>query len=127
MHIDNFNPDIFMIITRNWCSIFQKEWNKLFGKFGKDKSKLSGTTIFGRYLSAMKLKQYKDYRDNVEELNWTTETRWAEIVKETFQKASWTTKIRDFILGLIDIVNDDLTMKITSSFKMGKTKPEGWG
>jgi len=31
-------------------------------KYAKDKTKLTGTTILGRYLSKMKLKQYKDYR-----------------------------------------------------------------
>lgn len=32
------------------------------GKFAKDKAKVTGMTILGRYLSAMKLNQWKDYR-----------------------------------------------------------------
>jgi hypothetical protein len=28
----------------------------------KEKSKVKGTTVLGRYISKMKLKQYKDYR-----------------------------------------------------------------
>ena len=63
MHIDNFNPDTYLWLLQEIdVPYVPKEWNKLLGKFGKDKSKLSGTTIFGRYLSVMKLKQYKDYR-----------------------------------------------------------------
>jgi hypothetical protein len=31
-------------------------------KYGRDRSKLTGMTILGRYLSKMKLKQYKEYR-----------------------------------------------------------------
>jgi SOS response regulatory protein OraA/RecX len=42
-------------------------------KWGKDKSKLTGMTILGRYLSKMKLKQFKDFRwkdnDFLQEMN----------------------------------------------------------
>jgi hypothetical protein len=38
------------------------EWNKLMATYAKDKSKLTGLTILGRYLSKMKLKQFRDYR-----------------------------------------------------------------
>ena len=63
MHVDNFNPDTFLWILQEIdVPYVPKEWNKLLAKFGKDKSKLTGMTILGRYLSAMKLKQYKDYR-----------------------------------------------------------------
>lgn len=39
-----------------------EEWNKLLVKYGADKKKLTGMSILGRYLSKMKLKQYRDYR-----------------------------------------------------------------
>lgn len=63
MHIDNFNPDTYMWILQE-CDVpyVPDEWNKLLASYAKDKSKLTGMTILGRYLSKMKLKQYRDYR-----------------------------------------------------------------
>lgn len=63
MHVDNFNPDTYLWILQE-CDVpyVPDEWNKLLTSYGKDKSKLTGMTILGRYLSKMKLKQFKDYR-----------------------------------------------------------------
>lgn len=63
MHIDNFNPDTYMWILQE-CDVpyVPDEWNKLLASYAKDRSKLTGMTILGRYLSKMKLKQYRDYR-----------------------------------------------------------------
>ena len=63
MHIDNFNPDTYMWILQE-CDVpyVPDEWNKLLQSYAKDRSKLTGMTIIGRYLSKMKLKQYRDYR-----------------------------------------------------------------
>jgi hypothetical protein len=63
MHVDNFNPDTYLWILQE-CDVpyVPKEWNKILMSYGRDKSKLTGMTILGRYLSKMKLKQYKDYR-----------------------------------------------------------------
>jgi hypothetical protein len=40
----------------------EDEWVGLLTKYGKDRSKLTGMTILGRYLSKMKLVQYRNYR-----------------------------------------------------------------
>ena len=63
MHVDNFNPDTYLWILQE-CDVpyVPEEWNKLLASYAKDKSKLTGMTILGRYLSKMKLKQFKDYR-----------------------------------------------------------------
>ena len=63
MHVDNFNPDTYLWILQE-CDVpyIPEEWNKLLASYGKDKSKLTGMTILGRYLSKMKLKQFRDYR-----------------------------------------------------------------
>ena len=63
MHVDNFNPDSYLWILQE-CDVpyLPDEWNGLLMKYGKDKSKLTGATILGRYLSKMKLKQWRDYR-----------------------------------------------------------------
>ena len=63
MHIDNWNPDTFLWILQEIdVPYVPDEWNKLMAKYAMDKSKVTGMTILGRYLSKMKLKQYKDYR-----------------------------------------------------------------
>lgn len=63
MHVDNWNPDTYLWILQE-CDVpyVPEEWNKLLATYGKDKSKVTGVTIVGRYLSKMKLKQWKDYR-----------------------------------------------------------------
>ena len=63
LHVDNFNPDTYLWILQE-CDVpyVKDEWNNLLMKYGKDKSKLTGMTILGRYLSKMKLKQFGEYR-----------------------------------------------------------------
>lgn len=63
MHVNNFDSDTYLWILQE-CDVpyIQKEWMDLLEKYGKDKSKLTGVSILGRYLSKMKLKQWKDYR-----------------------------------------------------------------
>ena len=62
MHVDNFKADTYLWILQE-CDVpyVPDEWNKLLAKYAQDRSKLTGMTILGRYLSKMKLKQYKDY------------------------------------------------------------------
>ena len=63
MHIDNWNPDTYLWILQEIdVPYIPDEWNKLLANYGKDRSKLTGMTILGRYLSKMKLKQYRDFR-----------------------------------------------------------------
>ena len=62
MHVDNFNADTYLWVLQE-CDVpyVPDEWNKLLAKYGQDRTKLTGMTILGRYLSKMKLKQYKEY------------------------------------------------------------------
>ena len=63
MHVDNWDPDTYLWILQDIdVPYIPDEWNKLLATYGKDKSKITGLTIVGRYLSKMKLKQYKDFR-----------------------------------------------------------------
>ena len=63
MHVDNWNPDSYLWILQEIdVPYVPDEWNKLLASYGKDPSKMTGLTILGRYLSKMKLKQFKDYR-----------------------------------------------------------------
>lgn len=63
MHIDNFNPDTFTwILEKMDVPYIPEEWNVLRDKaFAKDPYKMNGMSVFGKYLSKMKLKQWKDY------------------------------------------------------------------
>lgn len=63
MHVDNWNADTYLWILQEVdVPYVPEEWNKLLATYGKDPSKLTGMSILGRYLSKMKLKQYKEYR-----------------------------------------------------------------
>lgn len=63
MHVDNFNPETYLWILQD-CDVpyIPDEWNKLLEKYARDRSKLTGTSILGRYLAKMQLKQFKDFR-----------------------------------------------------------------
>ena len=63
MYVDNWDPQTYIWILQE-CDVpyIPDEWNKCLQSFAQDPSKVTGTTIVGRYLSKMKLKQYKDYR-----------------------------------------------------------------
>lgn len=63
MHVDNWDPETYLWILQECdVSYIPDVWNKIMDKYGRDKSKVTGVTIIGRYLSTMKIKQYKDYR-----------------------------------------------------------------
>lgn len=62
MHVDNWNPDTYLwILQEADVPYVPDEWNKLMEKYGRDPQSMTGMTILGRYLSKMKLKQFKDY------------------------------------------------------------------
>mgnify|MGYP004464233967 FL=1 len=63
MHVDNWNPETYVWILQE-CDVpyVPKEWTKLMATYANNPEKLTGMTILGKYLSKMKLKQYKDYR-----------------------------------------------------------------
>ena len=63
MHLDNWDPETYLWILQEIdVPYIPDEWNKLLATYGKNREKLTGMTILGRYLSKMKLKQYREYR-----------------------------------------------------------------
>ena len=63
MHVDNWNPDTYLWILQEIdVPYVPDEWNKLMASYANGNKKLSGMTILGRYLSKMKLKQFRDFR-----------------------------------------------------------------
>ncbi len=63
MHVNNWDPNTYLWILQE-CDVpyVQSEWDKLLADYGADPKKVTGTTILGRYLSKMKLVQYRDKR-----------------------------------------------------------------
>lgn len=63
MHIDNFNPETYLwLLEKMDVPYIPSEWNTLLERaYAKDPSKLNGMSVFGKYLSKMKLKQFKDF------------------------------------------------------------------
>lgn len=63
MHMDAFNPETFLwALEKLDIPYVEKKWNGLRDKaYQKDPLKMNGMTVFGKYLSAMKLKPWKDY------------------------------------------------------------------
>ena len=62
-HVDNFDPSTFLwIFERMDVPYIPQEWNILRDKaFQQDPKKVGGPAVIGKYLSKMKLKQFKDY------------------------------------------------------------------
>ena len=62
MHIDNFNPDTFLwLLEKMDVPYVAEEWNILRDRAFAKNPNLNGMSVFGRYLSKMKLKQWIDY------------------------------------------------------------------
>ena len=63
MHIDNFDPETYLwLLEKMDVPYVPEEWNTLRDRlYEKDPSKVTSQSVFGRYLSKMKLKQWKAY------------------------------------------------------------------
>lgn len=63
MHVDNWNPDSYLWIMQEAdVPYVPTVWNQLMRTWCKPGKKVKGTTVMGRYLSTMKLKQWKEFR-----------------------------------------------------------------
>lgn len=63
MHINNFDPETYMWLFPKFdVPYIEPEWNVLRDRaYQKDPYKMNGQSVFGKYLSKMKLKQFKDF------------------------------------------------------------------
>lgn len=63
MHINNWEPDTFLWLLEKFdVPYIEAEWNVLRDRaYQKDPYKMTGMSVFGKYLSKMKLKQWKEY------------------------------------------------------------------
>lgn len=81
-HIDNFDKNTFLwVLEKLDIPYVETEWNVLRDKaFDKDPKKMNGMSVIGKYISKMKLKQWKDYHyadsDRIaEEMNLKSEQK----------------------------------------------------
>lgn len=63
LHINNFDPETFLWLLEKFdVPYIEAEWNVLRDRaYAKDPYKMNGMSVFGKYLSKMKLKQWKGY------------------------------------------------------------------
>ena len=63
MHIDNFDPSTYLwLLEKMDVPYVPSEWNTIIDRaYAKDPDKFNNMSVFGKYLSKMKLKQWKDY------------------------------------------------------------------
>ena len=63
MHVDNWRPETFLPLLEDidvpWI---EDEWNKILGSCLQSHKPITNTTVLGRYLSKMRMNQWKDYR-----------------------------------------------------------------
>lgn len=63
MHIDNFDPETYVwILEKMDVPYVPAEWDSIRDKaYVKHSGKLTGASVLGKYLSKMKLRQWRDY------------------------------------------------------------------
>lgn len=63
MHIDNWDPETYLWLMEKFdVPYVDAEWTILRDRaYNKNPAKMNGMSVFGRYLSKMKLKQWKNY------------------------------------------------------------------
>ena len=77
MHINNFDPNTFLwLLEKADVPYIEEEWNVLRDRaFSKDPHGMNGMSVYGKYLSKMKLKQWKQY-------GWADTAKFEEQKKE---------------------------------------------
>lgn len=127
MHVDNWDVDTFLWILQE-CDVpyVPEEWNKLLAKYGQDRSKVTGVTIIGRYLSKMKLKQWKDYRwEHTQFLQELADKKTEEAMKRAGYDAAEITEVVMKNRATIPEGNVDIPVYDDSSYMNGSDA--GWG
>lgn len=78
MHINNWEPDTYLWLLEKFdVPYIEAEWNVLRDRaYAKDPHKMNGMSVFGKYLSKMKLKQWNHYTwADTEKLKLEAETK----------------------------------------------------
>ena len=154
-HVNNWDPKTFTWILKEIdVPYIEEEWNTLVERYCQDRSKVTGMTVLGRYLSKMKLKQFRDYGwDDTEKIKAEIDAKKRDVMArqgysgeeieaalaagtmppkpegwdDTAEKPVEETPSMDMLepAGFIDELTDE--DKIYLSLKWGKTyKPYEW-
>lgn len=154
-HVNNWDPKTFTwILEEIDVPYIEEEWNTLVERYCQDRSKVTGMTVLGRYLSKMKLKQFRDYGwDDTEKIKAEIDAKKRDVMArqgysgeeieaalaagtmppkpegwdDTIEKPVEETPSMDMLepAGFIDELTDE--DKIYLSLKWGKTyKPYEW-
>ncbi len=83
MHINNWEPDTFLWLLEKFdVPWIESEWNVLRDRaYQKDPHKMNGMSVFGKYLSKMKLKQWMNF-------GWADTDRLKALADEKREAAS---------------------------------------
>lgn len=95
MHVDNWDSSTYMWILEE-CDVpyIPEEWNKLLQKYAGEGKTITGTTIIGRYLAKMKLKQFREYRfKDTEFLQQMADHKMEETMKRQGYEAAEIAKV----------------------------------
>jgi hypothetical protein len=88
--------------------------------YGKDKGKMTGLTIIGRYLSKMALKQHKDYRwKDTEYLQDVAKKKVEETMKKQGYGAAEIAATLD--KGFVDLPAEELEIPDFNSYEVDET------
>ena len=154
-HVNNWDPKTFTwILEEIDVPYIEEEWNTLVERYCQDRSKVTGMTVLGRYLSKMKLKQFRDYGwDDTEKIKAEIDAKKRDVMArqgysgeeieaalaagtmppkpegwdDNIEKPAEETPSMDMLepAGFIDELTDE--NKIYLSLKWGKTyKPYEW-
>ena len=87
MHIDNFDENTFLWLLKKMdVPYIPEEWNQIRDKlYAKDPNKVTSSSVFGRYLSKMKLNQWKD-RETGRTYGWEDSEWLQQRAKEEAEK-----------------------------------------
>ena len=87
MHIDNFDESTFLWLLKKMdVPYIPEEWNQIRDKlYAKDPNKVTSSSVFGRYLSKMKLNQWKD-RETGRTYGWEDSEWLQQKAKEEAEK-----------------------------------------
>ena len=95
MHVNNFDPTTYLWILEKFdLPYIPEEWNVLRDRaYAKDPHKVNGQSVIGKYMSKMRIKQFKDY-------GWADSERlqaeYAEKAKQSgFDKEAQEQKIQE--------------------------------
>jgi len=110
MHINNFEPDTFLWLLEKFdVPYIPAEWNTLRDRaYQKDPYKMNGMSVFGKYLSKMKLKQWKQY-------TWADTER---LQKEAEEKAK--------LYGNQEVINEEKIKEMEEAFHNGEITEAQW-